>query len=453
MRAASHIKRLALIVPVLIAASLTQAAPSGAAVDAYAGHARGIVVRATGASALDGVAAAASRLGHHEVARSGDLAALHLTLSDGQDITRALAALLRLPGVVYAEPLYPARAARVPADPLYAVRQRAYLEPVGGPAAWDLGTGDGVIVAVIDTGVDTTHVDLQGRMWVNEREVPGNGRDDDDNGCVDDVHGCSFVSFPEAGCQRREGGDAGDDSGHGTFVAGVIAANANNGQGIAGVAPDARVMAVKVLDCAGGGNSFQVAQGILYAAENGARVINISLGGPNDPLVVREAVRAVTAEHGALVVAASGNTGEQGVSYPARYAETLAVGAASIADPTKRAPFSTYGPEVDVAAIGEQIVGTVPQVHCGHLLPCLAGGPYAIGNGTSFAAPQVAGLAALVFSRRPAATPQQVHDIIRNTARPIPAAGTPNWAGAGLVDMAAALRPAFRLGTPGTARE
>ena len=412
-----------------------------------------VVVRAESPAHLDGLQRYAEQRGYRVTSRSDALGALRLDTGEGDGVVRTMAVMLRAEGAIYVEPLYRATTADIPADPLYATRQRRYLEPVGAHAAWDIEQGRAsTIVAVIDTGVDGAHPDLQGRMWVNAGETPANGVDDDDNGCVDDVHGCAFVAFPESGCAAREGGAAGDDSGHGTFVAGIIAANANNGQGIAGVARGASIMAVKVLDCAGGGNSLQVAQGIVYAAENGARIINVSLGGSSDPLIVREAVRTATEQYGALVVAATGNSGDSGVTYPARYPEVLAVGAASIADPTKRADFSTYGPEVDVAAIGESIVGPLPQAACGRLLPCLPGGPYAAGSGTSFAAPQVAGLAALIVSRQPAMTPPQLIALIKASAVPVPAGEAPNWAGAGLIDMAEALPPQFRLGTPGTAR-
>ena len=445
--------RIAGLTAVFVLMLALVAVPVHARANAFAtADTAGVVVRGSSPAALEAIASHASAHGYDVRASSEDLAALQIDVAATEAVPRAIATMLRAPGVVYAEPLYRARSTDVPADPLFATRQRDYLEPVGAPAAWDIETGSAdVVVAVVDTGVDGAHPDLQGRLWVNAGEVPANGDDDDRNGCIDDIHGCAFVSFPGAGCEAREEGAATDDSGHGTFVAGVIAANANNGQGIAGVARGVSVMSVKVLDCLGGGDSFQVARGILYAAENGARIINISLGGPSDPAIVRQAVRAAT-ELGALVVAASGNTGGAGVSYPARYAEVLAVGAATVDDPSERADFSTWGPEVDVAAIGEQVVGTVPQVFCGQLLPCLPGGPYAVGSGTSFAAPQVAGLAALLASRRPGLTPLQIHDIIRATADPVPAGDAPNWAGAGRINMARALQPLFRLGVPGTAR-
>jgi subtilisin family serine protease len=165
-----------------------------------------------------------------------------------------------------------------------------------------------------------------------------------------------------------------------------------------------------------------------------------------------EAVRVATDEYGVLIVAASGNTGEAGVAYPARYEKVLAVGAASIGNADKIAPFSTSGPEVDVVAIGERIIGTVPKGSCDAFLPCLGSQPYATGSGTSFSAPQVAGLAALILSRRPGTPPSVVHKLIKDTAVAVPEGERKDWAGAGRVDMAEALAPQFQLGIPGTTR-
>jgi len=180
--------------------------------------------------------------------------------------------------------------------------------------------------------------------------------------------------------------------------------------------------------------------------------VNISLGGPADSAILREAVGIAHDDYGVLVVAASGNSGAVGVAYPARYPNVLAVGAASGSNPDTRAPFSTTGPEIDVVAIGEGIVGTVPKSSCGVFLPCLAAGPYAVGDGTSFAAPQVTGLVALVLSRNPAFMADSLLGIVKATAHALPPGDRPDWAGAGRIDMLRALERQFRLGAPGVAR-
>lgn len=411
-----------------------------------------VVVRAQDGASLDAIERYATMNGYTVGGRIEILHAVEVRLSS-QSLPRAISTLARAPGAAYVEPVYDTfNSADNPADPLYS-RERPYLNAIHAPEAWDIEKGrPETIVAVIDTGIDLDHPDLAGRIWVNPNEIAGNNLDDDGNGCYDDVNGCAFVEDASPNCSDALDGKINDDIGHGTFVAGVIAANSNN-LGIVGVARNVTIMPVKVLDCVGHGDSLALAEGILYAAESGAHVINISLGGPTNSIAVRDAVRDATVEHGALIVAATGNTGTAGVFYPARYPQVLAVGAASYADPDKRAKFSTYGPEVDVVAVGEKIIGTVPAETCPAIsfLPCI-GGNYAAGSGTSFSAPQVAGLAALIASRRPGITPASIIDLIKSTATAVPPGDKPSWAGAGRINMLEALRPEFRLGAPGVAK-
>lgn len=407
-----------------------------------------IVVRAGNDDSMASIEAHALRLGYSVRQRESTLHALGLSAPAGFDAAEAITDFALFPGVVYAEPAYSMTSLDVPTDALF--ERQTYLEKVHAPEAWEIETGSAeVIVAVLDTGGDITHPDLTGRFWANPREVADNAIDDDNNGCVDDTHGCAFVSDAVAGCNDAEGGEIDDDWGHGTFVAGIIAANAND-RGIVGVARGVTIMPVKVLDCAGGGNSIEVAIGILYAARSGARIINVSLGGFVDSAILREAVRIAHDQFGALVVAASGNSGGENVWFPARYDQALAVGASNSSG-TTRAPFSTVGPQVDVVAIGENIIGTVPADTCRLFLPCIGGAPYAMGSGTSFSAPQVSGLAALILSRRPNLTVDAIVAAIKGSADPVPQAGQ-NWAGAGRINMERAITPGFRIGVPGTAR-
>lgn len=408
-----------------------------------------ITVRARRAADLDTVGALAGSLGYRELARATEPPAINVARPAGISVTRAVTDFTAQPGVLYAEPAYPLRLADTPQEPLYDEQQ--YLAAVHAPEAWDIETGDAsIVVGVLDTGVDATHPDLAGRIWTNPREVAGNGVDDDANGCVDDVHGCSFVQAPEGSCPLSSAGDVDDDWGHGTFVSGIIAA-AGNGRGMIGVARGVTVMPVKVLDCNGGGYSFSLAQGILYAAQNGARVLNVSLGGPVDSAYIKEAVRIARDDYGVLLVAATGN-GET-IQYPAAYDTTLAVGAASASDPSRRAGFSPAGPQVDVVAVGEGIIGPVPRGTCGKLVACVGEeGLYGIGDGTSFAAPQVTGLVALMLSRNRFLGPDAIVALIKGTADPVQQGDGPPWAGAGRVNMLRALKPPYRIGTPGSAR-
>jgi subtilisin family serine protease len=294
-----------------------------------------VIVRTRRAEDLDAVAELAASLGYRELSRALQPPAISVARPPGVSIARAVTDFTAKPGVLYAEPAYPLRVSDLPDDPLYP--EQPYLAAVHAPEAWDVETGDpAIIVGVLDTGIDVTHPDLAGRIWTNAREIPGNGVDDDANGCVDDVNGCAFVQGPEDGCASPSGGDVRDDLGHGTFVSGIIAADANNGRGMVGVARGVTVMPVKVLDCKGGGFSFSLAQGILYAAQNGAKVLNVSLGGPVDSAYIKEAIRIARDDYGVLLVAATGNDPAH-IQYPAAYDTTLAVGAASAADPSRRA--------------------------------------------------------------------------------------------------------------------
>ena len=432
-------------------AAVPPPAPPAFAADQPIRPATSIVVRTRNAGNLDAVAADARSRGYTVASRVETPPALNLVPPAGSTIARAITDFRGKPGVLYAEPSYALRGADTPADALFA-QEQPYLSAVHAPEAWDIETGrPDVIVAVLDTGIDLTHPDLQGRIWTNPGEIPNNGIDDDHDGCIDDDHGCAFVPDPAPGCAAATDGNVHDDLGHGTFVSGIIAAG-GNGHGMVGVARGVTIMPVKVLDCSGGGSTFALAQGILYAVQHGAAVLNVSLGGPVDSAYIKEAIRIARDDYGVLLVAATGNKGGA-VEYPARYPNVLAVGATS-ADPDRRASFSDTGPEVDVVAVGEHIIGTVPKGTCRTFLACLDGeDSYAAGDGTSFAAPQVTGLVALMLSRRRALSPDSIVTIIKATADPVPAGDRPDWAGAGRVNMLRALVPQFRLAVPGTVRE
>lgn len=382
--------------------------------------------------------AAVAARGAAVVRRLDDLRAVQVRVPRDHDAAAFAAGLRSVAGVRYAEPVVAMRTADTPGEPHFS-KQLSYLSAVNAQSAWDIEKSKpSVLVAVIDTGVDVLHPDLQANIWFNPHEIGNNGVDDDANGCVDDINGCAFVTDSSPGCPNVTNGLIRDEIGHGTFVAGVIAAAAN-GTGMVGVARNVKIMPVKVLDCFGSGDSVAVAQGIVYAARNGAKIINVSLGGLEDAVVMQEAVTTAFRDNAALVVAAAGNGGAPPVAYPARYADALAVGAAA-KSPTKRAIFSSYGPEVDVVAVGESIVGTVPKARCNQFIACFFSEPYGIADGTSFSAPQVSGLAALMLSLKPGLTPQAITTIIKSTATALPDGGAPGWAGAGRIDMLAALR-------------
>ncbi len=174
------------------------------------------------------------------------------------------------------------------------------INMVNAPEAWEQGyTGSGIVVAVVDTGVDRNHVDLRDNIWTNSNEIPDNGIDDDNNGFIDDVFGWNF---------NGDNNDTLDVRGHGTHVSGTIAGN-NNGDGVTGVAYDAQIMPVKVLNNLGIGNATDVAEGIRYAVDNGANVINLSLGG-DTPSKSQLLAIEYAANNGVIVVMAAGNESE-----------------------------------------------------------------------------------------------------------------------------------------------
>ena len=270
------------------------------------------------------------------------------------------------------------------------------LDLVNAPEVWAQGfRGEGVVVAVVDSGVDYTHPDLDANIWVNSGEVAGNGIDDDGNGYIDDVRGWDFVNNDNTPL---------DLNGHGTHVAGTIAAE-NNGTGSIGVAYNARIMPVRVLDADGSGTWGGVAAGIRYAANNGARVINLSLGGGYSNEVASAVQYA--AERGAIVVMASGNESSASPGFPANLATQwgIAVGAVNIN--SQLANFSNDAglPAVNyVVAPGVDVYSTLPNNR------------YENYSGTSMAAPHVAGVVALMLSARPNLTTEQAISALTNTA-------------------------------------
>jgi subtilisin family serine protease len=322
----------------------------------------------------------------------------------------------------------------------------------GADSAWNLlgPSPKPVIVAVVDTGLDWNHADFpRENLWVNTREVAGNGKDDDRNGYVDDVIGYDFMDGD---------GSPFDRDGHGTFVAGLIAAGWNNGIGIAGINPHARIMVVKALNEFGHTRASYLAEGILYAANNGARIINVSVGG-------KELTRAekLAVEHarkkGALVIVAAGNDGVDVSSFgPAGVPGVLAVAATDTKD--ARASFSNWGPGISLAAPGMDVLSLrarrtdfmrdIPEVK---YTPGEAFvGPdarYYHTSGTSFSAPIVSGVASLVLSKHPELTPDQLRDVLQQSAKDIEVPGQDQYTGFGLVDARSALgaSPGVKLQT------
>lgn len=328
----------------------------------------------------------------HPLARDEALAVGHVA-----DLDAARAALGGHPLVEVAEGEVLQEAFGYPNDPLYPKQWN--LVDIGAPTAWAASaTGAGVIVAVVDTGVSRVE-DLQGTRM---------------------LEGASFVP----GAATAE-----DDQGHGTHVAGTIAQTTNNGVGVAGVAPGATILPVKVLSSAGFGSSAWIAAGIDYAVDEGAQVINLSLGGGYSA-IIHNAIKKAR-DHGVVVVAAAGNSGRRGVGYPGALEETIGVSATGPGGGL--APYSSYGDGVDIAAPG----GDKTKAGGGILQDTIdgrGGHHYVEYQGTSMATPHVAGAAAVLLGQGMA--PEAVERVLLDTAR---GDGWNESFGHGRLDLAGAL--------------
>lgn len=269
--------------------------------------------------------------------------------------------------------------------------------------AWNVSQGKDVVVAVLDTGVDSTHPDLAGQV----------------------INGPDYAEHKNSQ----------DVFGHGTHVAGLIAARANNGQGVCGVAPQSKILSIKVLDEDGQGSIFSIARGIKYAADYGVKnhckvVINLSLGGASRVDPINYAAGWYAARKGALLVAAAGNS-NGAVGSPARFKYFIAVSATDPQD--NKAAFSCYGPEVAIAAPGVKMLSTMPTYH----VPLNDHGyaqQYASMQGTSMATPVVSGVAALIWSHHPDWTAEQVRAALQQSVKDIGAPGRDEYFGFGRID-------------------
>ncbi len=312
--------------------------------------------------------------------------------------------------------------------------KRAKRSKKGKTAKSKTDSAEPVVLAIIDSGIDITHPDLAGALWMNLSEIDGNGKDDDGNGYIDDLFGWNFVD---------NSNDIRDDSGHGTLVAGIIGADS----GMRGVNPGARLMALKVIDFDLKGGSIALARAIFYAVDNGADIINISLGGRKYSRLLEKAVK-YAAMNSVLVVASSGNTGETTMNYsPAGLPGVLTVAATDTGD--KRAPFSNWGPHVDIAAPGVDILslraaGTdylvgIKEGYEAESAFVGNGDLYYRSSGSSLAAPFVSGAASLILAAHPELTDKELTNMLLHSARDIDTPGRDRLSGYGLLDIPAAI--------------
>ncbi|RUT03235.1 hypothetical protein DSM106972_055430 [Dulcicalothrix desertica PCC 7102] len=259
------------------------------------------------------------------------------------------------------------------------------------PESWAKGyTGKGVVVAVLDTGVDINHVDLKDNIWINPN-------DDPNDGYAGDIHGWNFVD---------NNSDVMDRDGHGTHVSGTIAGEKND-YGVTGIAYDAKIMPVKVLDDNGSGSYDSITKGIYYAVDHGANVINLSLGGGGANQTMQDALNYASGK-GVIVVMAAGNSGGASPIYPARYAEKTGVAVGAVDKDGNLADFSNRAGNQQltyVTAPGVSIYSTVPN------------NSYESYSGTSMATPHVAGVVALMLSANRSLNDSQVRQILAETSK------------------------------------
>lgn len=341
---------------------------------------------------------------------------LDKSVERGLEIAGARSDVLR-----YVEPNYIYRAFdTTPNDPSYSAL--CGMEAINAPAAWDDSIGDeSFVIAIIDTGIDYNHPDLVDNMWRNTGEIPGNGQDDDNNGYIDDVYGYDFANYE---------GDPMDTNSHGTHCGGTVGGQGNNGVGVAGVMWECSLAGVQFLTASGSGSLDGAVAAVQYCTANDIKVSNNSWGGGGFSQALYDAIVAAgEIEH--IFVAAAGNSGTNGASYPAAYDldNIIAVAATDCND--NLASFSQYSStQVDVAAVGVDVLSSVP------------GGGYSSYSGTSMATPHVAGAVGLLYAVMGDTTAADVKALIMDNVRPVSGlAGT--CVTGGVIDVAASLENTF----------
>ena len=346
----------------------------------------------------------------------------------------AIEDLQKDPNVLFAEPNYilsitnaqpvsavissPPATATNPNDPLYS--QQWYIPAIHADEVWDSiqGKDSTQVICILDTGVDWMHPDLQNKIWTNTDEIPGNGIDDDGNGKIDDVRGWDFINNDN---------NPQDDNSHGTHCSGIAAAQANNGIGISGVSPGARIMPIKVFQSSGTGDVATISQGITYAANNGATVLSMSFGSYVESLTMKSALANAYAT--TVLVAAGGNEGlcigpgpcadlrDGAPLYPGAYSFVLGVEATkqTVDNCGIRACFSNYDQDGPVFSAYYDLLNYELKAPGEGILSCVPGGNYRVYSGTSMATPLVAGAVAIYRALRPAESTEMLFGNLINT--------------------------------------
>jgi subtilisin family serine protease len=310
--------------------------------------------------------------------------------------------LAKARGVAYAEPDFYLNQSVTPNDPLWPTQYA--MAPTGAgaiqaPAAWDASTRCST-VAVLDTGTQSNHPDLQPNVWHNPHEIDDNNKDDDKNGYVDDYFGVNLVAGK---------GSGEDDEGHGTHVSGIVAGHGNNADGVAGLCWSAAVMPVKFMNSQGKGSTSAAIDGIDYAIGEGAKIINCSFGSSSKSSALQDAVDNAE-DKGVLMVIAAGNNGQSIDSkpeYPAAFTNGNIITVAAVTQSGSLASFSNFGAKlVDLGAPGDNIVSTYPP------------STYKVLSGTSMATPMVSAAAAMIRHKNTSLTYKQIRSAILSHTTP-----------------------------------
>jgi len=325
--------------------------------------------------------------------------------SGDQDPLQVAHSLMQNEAIEYAEPKYLHYIDAIPNDPSYAVYQAAYYDIIQAPQAWDYIKGEqgNIVVAVVDGGTDYDHPDLAANFWVNSDEIAGNKIDDDSNGFIDDINGWNFANNT---ADPTGLANSPQNARHGSHVGGIIAAVSNNNTGVAGVSWNVTLMPINAASSTADNSIAYGYDGILYAAYNGADIINCSWGRLGGASIYEQEVMDEVGQLGVLVVAAAGNNNSSGNHYPSSYNHVFSVGATGSDD--SKAAFSNFGPTVDVSAPGINIYSTYNSDQYGYM------------SGTSQASPLTAGVIGLVKTQHPDWSSIQAAEQVRVTSDEIP---------------------------------
>lgn len=344
---------------------------------------------------------------YHMVKNSKKLSNVFLLeFNNPSDVDQLIQELTQNKAIEYAEKVPLAKHCLTPNDPSYNSSTQWGLFKINAANAWNITTGSSsVVVAIVDDAVQITHPDLTTNVWVNTGEIAGNGIDDDGNGYIDDRQGYDVADNDSDPNPPSSAYD------HGTHVAGIVGARSNNSTGVASIGYSIKIMAVKSTNSASlVTNGYD---GIVYAVNAGADIINMSWGGSSSSTTAASIITWADSE-GVILIAAAGNNNVSSVFYPAGYPEVIAVASTSTGD--DKSSFSNYGSWIDVSAPGSSIYSTIP------------GSSYDYKSGTSMASPMVAGLAGLVMSVNPGMTKTDIKNCILTTADNINAAN-PSYIG------------------------